>query len=303
MPAFTDNFSSLMAPGLRVLFGIEYNDRATEFDKVFQVVSTKRNYEDDQELVGTGLVPTMPEGDAVSYDTIAEGYSKRYTPVSYGLGVIITRTMYEDDLYSKMNKLTKGLARSGRHSVEIIGANVLNRAFTAAYAGGDGLELCSLLHTTREGGTYRNELTNPADLDITSYEQMMIDVGTQFIDNRGLQVPATAQKLIIHPSNEWNAQRILKSAQLPDTANNDYNPGQNSMPGGYQMMHWLTDTDSWFMKTDIPNGMLWFWRRKPDFSQDNDFDSDNAKYKTTYRCVPGWTDPRNIFGSPGGGSE
>ncbi len=299
MPAYTANFASQLAPGLRVIFGSTYNERPTEFDKVFNVVMSKKNYEDDQELVGTGLVPTKPEGDAVSYDTIAEGYSKRYTHVEYGLGVIVTRTMYEDDLYGKIRKLTQGLARSGQHSIEIIGANVLNRAFNSTYKGGDGLELCSDVHTTKEGGTYRNELSNPADLSITSYEQMLIDVGTQFIDNRGLQVPARATKLVIAPANQWRAERILKSALLPETANNDYNPGQNSMPEGYQMMHWMTDTDAWFMKTDVPNGLTWMWRRKPDFSQDNEFDTDNAKYKTTFRCVPGWTDPRNIFGSPG----
>lgn len=299
MAASTGDFGSQLAPGLRVIWGLEYKQHQTQYDKVFNVVKSGRNYEDDQELFGTGLVPQMSEGGGVSYDTIGEGASIRYTHINYGLGAIITRNMYDDDLYGKINNITKMLAKSGMHSIEIIGANVLNRAFSNSYLGADGLELCSTLHTTALGGTYRNEPSVAADLDVTSYEQMLIDLATQPIDNRGLKLPVKAQKLIIPTALEWEAQKILKSSQTPGIANNDYNPAQGTMPGGYMTMDWLTDTAAWFVKTDVMNGLTWMWRRKPDFSQDNDFDSDNAKFKTTFRCVAGWTDPRGLYGSPG----
>jgi len=135
-------------------------------------------------------------------------------------------------------------------------------------------------------------------LDITSYEQALIDIQA-FVDDRGLKVMALPKKLVVHPDNLFQAQIILKSAQLPDTANNDYNPAMNTMPGGVVVMHWLTDSDAWFIKTDCPNGLMYIWRRQPEFTRDNDFDSENAKFKTTFRCSSGWTDPRGIFGSPG----
>jgi hypothetical protein len=196
--------------------------------------------------------------------------------------------------------MPKALARSVRQTVEYLAANHFNYAFTAsaAYYGSDSKELCATDHPLVGGGTGRNELSTAADLDITSYEQALIDIQT-FVDDASMKVAAKPRRMIIHPSNVFQAQMILKSSMLPDTANNNYNPAQGTMPGGYVVMHWLTDEDAWFIQTDVPNGMTWIWRRRPEFTKDNDFDSENAKFKTTFRASSGWSDWRGIFGSPG----
>ena len=299
MAIFTTNFAELLLPGLRKVYGDTYKDWPEEYSKVFNLETSKRSKEDDQGITGLGLVPSKPEGQGITYDTAFQGLKKTYTHAAFGLGIAITREMFEDDLYRKMKNMARGLARSVKHTIEIEGANDLNRAFNSSFVGSDGLELCSTLHTTVAGGTYRNELTTAADLDITSFEQALIDIETQFIDDRGLKLRVMPQKMVIHPSNIWQAKKILKSAQEPDTANNAVNPGQGILPGGFMVMHELTDADAWFITTDVPNGLTWFWRRKPEFTKDNDFDTENAKFKTTMRFSHGWTDPRGIFGSPG----
>lgn len=300
MPVYTENFAELLEPGIKTVYGDEYEAHPEEYSQVYSIETATKAEEHDLAISSMGNAVEKNEGQAVTYDTIYQGYKKTYSMLTYALGIAISREMYEDDQYRKMNGLAKGLAKSVRETVEILGAATFNNAFNATYTGSDGLELCSTLHTTfGGGGTYRNELSVAADLDVTSYEAALIDIGTQFIDDRGKKVPARPKKLIVHPSNYYNALVILKSAQLPGVANNDYNPVQNSMPGGIVSLHWLTDEDAWFISTDIPNGLRYFWRRRPDFTRDNDFDTENAKFKTTFRCGMGWTDPRGIFGSPG----
>jgi hypothetical protein len=296
----TTNFAELLEPGLRKIYGDAYNDYPEEYSKVFEVDTSSKNFEQDQSLTGLGLAAVKGQGSSISYSDAINGYTKTYTHTTYGLGFMITRELWEDALYRNIKGMPKALARSVRQTVEYLAANHFNYAFTAssAYYGSDSKELCATDHPLIGGSTGRNELSTAADLDITSYEQALIDIQT-FVDDRSLKVAAKPRRMIIHPSNVFQAQMILKSSMLPDTANNNYNPAQGTMPGGYVVMHWLTDEDAWFIQTDVPNGMTWLWRRRPEFTKDNDFDSENAKFKTTFRCSSGWSDWRGIFGSPG----
>ena len=296
----TTNFAELLEPGLRKIYGDEYNDYAEEYSKVFTVDSSTKNKEYDQSLTTLGLVSIKAQGAGVDYSDPAEGYKKTYTHVTYGKGFAITRELWEDSLYRNIKAMPKALARSVRQTIEYLAASNLNYAFTAsaAYYGSDSKELCATDHPLIAGGTARNELSTAADLDITSYEQALIDIQT-FVSDESLKIAAKPKQMIIHPSNVFQAQMILKSSMLPDTANNNYNPAQGTMPGGYVVMHWLTDEDAWFIQTDVPNGLTWLWRRRPEFTKDNDFDSENAKFKTTFRASSGWSDWRGIFGSPG----
>jgi len=300
MPTITGNFSALLTPGFREIWGTEFNQFEEEYTKFMTLDTSTRNYEEDHSITQFGIVPTKAEGASVTYDTMYDGYTKRYTHVSYALGFSVSREMIEDDLYRKMKNLPKALARSVKETREILAANILNRAFNASYTGGDGVTLCSASHPTYGGGgNYSNQPSATADLDITSFEQALIDIQVNFIDDRGLKIRVQPKKLLIHPSNWFQAEKILKSAQEPDTANNAVNPAKGALPGGYVTLHWLTDTDAWFILTDSPNGLNWFDRRKPEFTQDNDFDTENAKYKTTFRASSGWTNPRCIYGSAG----
>jgi hypothetical protein len=197
-----------------------------------------------------------------------------------------------------MKAKPQALARSANEAVEINCANVLNRAFSGSYLGADSKALCASDHPNSVGGTFSNLLSTASDLDITSFEQALIEIGN-FTDNRGMKYRANPQRLIVSTSDAFMAQILLRSAQLPGSPNNDINPAQNVLPGGFQVMHYLTDTDAWFVQTDAPNGLLFFWRRNKEFANDSDWNSDNAKYKVTYRCSQGWTEPRCMFGTPG----
>ena len=295
----TVNFGALLEPGLHTIWGLEYKQWPEEFSQVFDVESISgRNFIEDQSLTGFGTVPVKDQYKGIDYDTAYQGYTKRYTFVVYGLGFKVSRELFEDDMYRKIATLPKALNRSVKHTVEQDAMNVLNRAYNNAYVGADGKELCASDHPLEGGGTFSNRLDVSADLDITSFEQALIDIGG-YVDGRGLKIAAKPKRLIVHPNDAWQAEKILKSAQTPGTANNDYNPAVNVLPSGYVVMHWLTDGDAWFVQTDVPNGLKFFWRRSPEFGKDNDFDAEVAKFKTTYRIDVGWTEPRNIHGSPG----
>lgn len=292
------NFSQLLWPGLRQIYGDAYAQLPEEYSRVFNVDSSTKNYEKDINMTTLGLIPAKGIGDPIAYDTAYQGWTTTYTHSLYGGGFFITREAYEDSQYRNIRNLPGALARSVRHTIEIVAQNTLNNAFdTTNYAtGGDGKALLTTDHPLITGGSFANELTVSADLDITSLEQAIIDIGN-FTDDRGLLIAAKPKLLIIPPELEWSARRLLKSVQLPDSNQNDINPAQNIMP--YYVMSWLTDTDAWFIQTDVPNGLNFIWRRRPEFKNDTDFDSDIAKYKTTMRFSVGWSDPRGLFGSPG----
>lgn len=297
MPITTPNFGELLEIGLRKIYGDSYPDYEEEFSKVFDVQTSTKANEDELSMTGFGLVPTKDEGGSISYDTAYEGFKKTYTHVTYGLGFIVTREMVEDDQYRKIAALPNALKRSVSQSVEILAATVLNNAFTSGTLS-DGSYLCATGRVLEAGGTWQNRPTTAADFSVTALEQAYIDIAN-YVDGRGLKMKAMPQKLIITTTDAWNANVILASAQMPGTANNDINPARNVIPGGVQVMHYLTDTDAWFLKTDVPNGLTFFWRRRPEFTRDNDFDTENAKFKTTFRCSVGATDARGIYGNPG----
>ena len=297
MPSLRANFGDLLAPGFRIIHDEQFKRYPTEYTEIFNVTDSDRQYEDDSSISGFGFVPEKTEGTGITYDDPIQGYDKRYTHKTYGLGFRVTKEMFEDDLYGKMKKMPKALGRSMRISIETDAANVYNRAFNNSYTGGDGLELCSTAHTLTGGGTEQNELTNAADFTETSLEQALVDIQAT-LDDRSLVYQLMPKKFLCHASGEWNAAKILKSSQEPGTGNNAINPGKGVLPGGIVVNHYLTDTDAWFILCD-EHEVNFMFRRRPDFDRTNDFDTEDAKFKTTARWSNGFSGWRGVFGSPG----
>ena len=293
----TGSIAKAIWPGVNKFYGLGYNQHPLEYVAIFDVENSTKLYEEDVILSGTGLAPKKPEGEAISYDSIKQGWVTRYTNVVYALGIQATREMIEDDQYDLLFKKAQYLGRSIRITQETVTANVLNRAFNSSYTGGDGLEMCSTAHVNVAGGTFSNELTTSSDLSEASLEQACIDIAG-FTDDRGLQIAANAKKLIIPRQLQFEAARILKSTLQNDSANNAINALKN-MNLEIVMNHYLTDADAWFLKTDVMDGLKYFNRRAPEFKDDSDFDTENAKFKGSVRFSAGWSDPRGIFGSPG----
>jgi hypothetical protein len=293
------NHPKLLWPGLNALFG-KYKDFPYEHTQVFDVNTSDKSYEEDQELPGFGLAPVKAEGAGVSYDTHAQGYTSRYTNVTYGLGFIETIEAVEDNKYKdRAQKRTTMLARSMRVTKETVMANIINRAFDSTYLGGDGKELIATDHPTLNG-TQSNELTVAADLSEASMEDLFIQI-MNATDSRGLRIRLMPQKLIVPPNLAFEAERIVKSNLQNDTANNAINAirSMGMLPGGVMVWHYLTDVDAWFIKTDAPDSLKLFNRRELSFQKDSDFDTDNFKHKATERYAGGWSDWRGIFGSAG----
>lgn len=299
-PITTGTHPKLLWPGLQAIWGNMYKDQAEEHTMVFDMGSSDKAYEEDQELAGFGLAPVKSEGGSISYDTTINGYVKRYTNVTYGLGFIVTEEAVDDNQYkAQAEKRVKALRRSMRHTKETVFANVLNRAFTSAYAGGDGKELIATDHPTANG-TQSNELSVAADLSEASLEDMLIMIRTAR-DTRGLLIALRGKKLIVPPQLEFEAERILKSTLQNDTANNAINAirSSGSLPEGAMGWSFLTDTDAWFIKTDAPEGLKGLNRKALALQKDGDFETGNFKHKATERYSAGWSDWRALFGSSG----
>jgi phage major head subunit gpT-like protein len=246
-----------------------------------------------------GLAQQKNEGIGVSYDGAQQGFLDRYTHATYGLGFIITKEMVEDDLYDVIGKKrASALAFSIRQTKEVLGANVLNRAFNSSYTFGDGKELISNAHPNVAGGTWSNIIATAADLSEASLEQACIDI-QGYTDDRGKRIAVRPQKLIVPYTLDFDANKIMKTEYEVGTNNNTVNVVRSRFPGGIKLNHYLTDTDAWFIITDIKDGMKYFERRADSFTQDDDFDTDNAKFKATFRCSFGATDKRAIYGSQG----
>ena len=287
-------------PGVRKFVMGEYSEHPTEYTDIFTMGSSSMAYEEDVETTGFGLVPVKTEGASVAYDGHTQGFTKRYTHVAYSLGYIVTREELDDNLYkSRSFKRGKMLSFSFRTTKEIVGANVLNRGFSASYLGGDGIELFSLLHPTL-AGNFANELSTPADLSEASLEDLLIQI-EETKNSRGLQIAIRGDCLIVPPALAFTAERIMRSTLNPDTANNAVNAikSRGLLRGGVKVNHYLTSDSAWFIKTDAPDGLLGFQRTGFEFSQDNDFDTMNAKAKGYERYTFGWTDPRGCFSSAG----
>jgi len=291
-----ENFAKLLEPGLRKIWGDTYNDFETQYTHIYEVHDTDKAFEVDYLITNFGYIPEKSEGRSVDYDDIYQGWQKVYRPRLYGRGFAVTREMLEDDQYRRIAQKPKALARSCYQTIELLGASVLNNGFNNSFPGGDGVALLSNAHPLIGGGTFSNVLPTPADLSVTSFEAMLVVI-SKMVDERGLKIKVRPKKLLVTPEDEWMAQFILKSEKLPGTPNNNVNPAKGLIP--YAVLNWLTDPDAWFITTDITNGFNFFWRRRPEFSNDTDFDSDIAKFKVTFRCDMGWTDPRCVVGSPG----
>ena len=296
----TGTHPKLLWPGLQAIWGNMYKDQAAEHANVFDMVESDKAYEEDQELAGFGLAPVKSEGGSISYDTTVNGYLKRYTNVTYGLGFIVTQEAVEDNQYkAQAEARVKALRRSMRHTKETVFANVLNRATDSAYAGGDGKELLATDHPT-SNGTQSNELSVAADLSEAALEDMFIQI-MNATDTRGLRIALKPRKLIVPPNLAFEAERIVKSNLQNDSANNAINAvkSMGMLPEGVMIWSFLTDTDQWFVKTDASNGLKGLNRRALSLEKDGDFETGNFKHKATERYAAGWTDWRGIFGSPG----
>jgi hypothetical protein len=281
---------------MHAFFGASYKEHPEEFREIFNVEKSSKNYEEDTALTGFGLAPTKTEGGAISYDSETQGFTKRYTHIVYGLGYVVTEEELEDNQYEIVSRRRiKRLAFSMRQTKEIVAANVYNRATTSGYTGGDGVVMLSTAHTSTNGN-WSNTLSTAADLSEASLEDLCIQIG-QATNDRGLNMAIRPTKLIIPINLMFDAKRILKSDYQSGTANNDINAIKGMFD--FTVNHYLTDTDAWFLKTDAPNGMTMFDRRALSFSQDNDFDTSNAKAKATMRFSVGWSDPRGVYGSVG----
>lgn len=301
MAITTGNFPKALYPGVSSWYGMEYAQYEEQAKEIFETRTSRRAYEEIVGTSGFGLASVKPEGAGVSYDTAQQGFTNRFTHVTYGLGFIITKEMVEDDLYDVIAmQRAKALARSMRITKETVAANVLNRATTAGYTGGDGVTLLNASHPNVAGGTFANQLAVAADLSEAALEQACIDLG-KFEDDRGLRIAVKPRKLIIPVDLQFEAERILNTDGRVATADNDLNAVKSlgKMPEGFRVNNYLTDTNAWFILTDCNDGLIHFERRPDEFTMDNDFDTDNAKYKSTGRYSFGWADARGVFGSAG----
>ena len=289
-----------LEPGLNALFGLEYKNYADEHTQIFDIENSDRAFEEEVMLSGFANASVKPEGSSVNYDTAQESFTARYTHETLALAFSITEEAIEDNLYDRLaSRYTKALARSMANAKQVKGANVLNNAFDSSFTGGDGVELCSAVHPII-AGTFKNELSTSADLNETSLEQALIDIAAM-TDERGLRIAAKGVKMIIPSALQFTAERLMKSQGRVGTADNDINAVANMgmIPQGYVVNHYLTDTDAFFIKTDVPNGLKMFVRAPVKTSMEGDFETGNVRYKARERYSFGFSDPRGIFGSPG----
>lgn len=296
-PTRTTDFSNLLAPGLRKIFFDDLAERPLEYSQIANMTTTQRNFEDDYQMAGLPTMPTKPQGTAITYEDPISGATKRYTPVSFGLGFRVTQEMWDDDLYGQIKKMPKELAMSARHAQEVNWWAVLNNAFSTTLTF-DGLALAHTAHTLLGGGTYANRPSTDADLSITSL-QAAIDSFEGMINERGMPRAITPTRLVIPYQTKWIAREILGSSQKPYTANNEINPLMDE-DLKYFVSHFLTDTDSWFLLSEKAYHSLTFmWRTNPKFDNADDFDTGDAKFKAFMRFAVGVSDWRGVYGTTG----
>ena len=289
-----------LEPGLNALFGLEYKNYASEHAEIFDTENSDRAFEEEVMLSGFANAQVKAEGQGVVFDSANETFTARYTHETIALAFAITEEAIEDNLYDRVSsRYTKALARSMANAKQVKAANVLNRGFNSSYTGGDGLELFSTAHVI-VSGTEQNELSTAADLNETSLEQAMIDIAA-LTDERGLKIAAQGRKMIVPAALQFTAERLLKSVGRTGTADNDISAvvSMNVIPQGYVVNHYLTDTDAWFIKTDVPNGLKHFVRAPIKTAMEGDFETGNVRYKARERYSFGWSDWRGVFGSPG----
>jgi len=290
-----------LLPGLNALFGLEYSRYGEEHKEIFETETSERSFEEETKLSGFSAAPVKNEGSAIRYDNAQEAWTARYNHETIALGFSLTEEAVEDNLYDSLSaRYTKALARAMAYTKQTKAAAVLNNGFNAAYTGGDGVALFSTAHPLVNGDTNSNTLATASDLNETSLEAAVIQIAG-WTDERGLLIAAKPKKLVIPPATMFVATRLLETEQRVGTADNDINALKNngSIPGGYTVNHFLTDTDAWFLTTDVPNGLKHFVRTPLSNSMDGDFDSGNVRYKARERYSFGWSDPLSVFASPG----
>ena len=290
-----------LEPGLNALFGLEYKQYENQHAEIFDTENSDRAFEEEVMLSGFGTAAVKQEGSAVGYDDAQESFTARYTHETIALAFSITEEAVEDNLYDSIAKrYTKALARSMANTKQIKAANVLNNGFSSSYTGGDAVELFSSAHVSTSSSSNRNELSTASDLSETSLEQALIDIAAMK-DERGLKIAARGMKMIIPSALQFTAERIMKTAQRVGTSDNDINAVKSlgMVPQGYAVNNFLTDTDAWFIKTDVPNGLKHMVRSPIKTAMEGDFDTGNMRYKARERYSFGWSDWRGIFGSEG----
>jgi hypothetical protein len=290
-----------LLPGLNALFGLEYARYGEEHKEIYETESSERSFEEETKLSGFSAAPVKNEGAPIAYDNGQEAWTARYNHETIAQGFSLTEEAIEDNLYDSLSaRYTKALARSMAYTKQVKAAAVLNNGFTSGYNGGDGVPLFANNHPLVSGGTNSNIPTTAADLNETSLEAAVIQISL-WTDERSLLIAAKPRKLIVPPSLQFVATRLLETELRVGTNDNDINAIKNngSIPEGYAINHFLTDTNAWFLTTDVPNGMKHFVRVPLQNSMDGDFDTGNVRYKSRERYSFGWSDPLGMYGSAG----
>ena len=290
-----------LLPGLNALFGMEYKRYAEEHKEIYETETSDRSFEEETKLSGFSAAPVKNEGQAIAYDNAQEAWTARYNHETIAMGFSITEEAMEDNLYDSLSaRYTKALARAMSYTKQVKAASILNNGFNAAFTFGDGQPLFSTAHPLVSGGTNSNRPTVASDLNETSLENAVIQIAG-WTDERGLLIAAKPRKLIVPPALMFVATRLLETNLRVGTTDNDINALKNngSVPEGYTVNHFLTDTNAWFLKTDVPNGLKHFVRVPLATSMDADFDTGNSRFKARERFSFGVSDPLGAFGSPG----
>ena len=290
-----------LLPGLNALFGMEYARYGEQHKEIYETETSERSFEEETKLSGFSAAPVKNEGSAIAYDNAQEAWTTRYKHETIALGFSITEEAIEDNLYDSLSaRYTKGLARAMAYTKQVKAAATLNNGFSASYVGGDGVALFSTAHPLVSGGTNSNRPSTAADLNETSLENAVIQIAA-WTDERGLLIAAKPKKLIVPPALQFVATRLLETNLRVGTTDNDINALKNngSIPEGYTINNYLTDTNGWYLTTDVPNGLKHFVRSPLANSMDGDFDTGNVRYKARERYSFGWSDPLGMFGSPG----
>jgi hypothetical protein len=290
-----------LLPGLNALFGMEYKTYGEQHKEIYETESSERSFEEETKLSGFNAAPVKDEGAALRYDNAQEAWTARYNHETIALGFSLTEEAIEDNLYDSLSaRYTKSLARAMAYTKQVKAASVLNNGFTAGYVGGDGVVLFSTAHPLVSGGVNSNTPAVAADLNETSLENAVIQIAA-WTDERGLLIAAKPKKLIVPPALQFVATRLLSTKLRVGTTDNDINALENngSIPDGFTINNYLTDTNGWYLTTDVPNGLKHFVRVPLSNSMDGDFDTGNVRYKSRERYSFGWSDPLGMYGSPG----
>jgi hypothetical protein len=290
-----------LLPGLNALFGMEYARYGEEHKEIYETETSERSFEEETKLSGFSAAPVKGEGSAIRYDNGQEVWTARYNHETIALGFSLTEEAIEDNLYDSLSaRYTKALARAMAYTKQVKAANVLNNGFSNTYPGGDGVALFSASHPLTSGGFNSNIPSTAADLNETSLENAVIQIAA-WTDERGLLIAAKPKKLVVPPALQFVATRLLETELRVGTNDNDINAIKNNgnIAEGYTINHFLTDTNAWFLTTDVPNGMKHFERSPLAQSMDGDFDTGNVRYKARERYSFGWSDPLGMFGSAG----